>query len=91
MAQTADLDFIEATQQYVKVLRPMPSVFPRGPASEKRQSPTFSIRVEQHEMEAVEKAAALLGVTRGYFTRWSAHQMAKEVLKQHQEYMRNKR
>lgn len=81
-----DPDFNAHVRETVTIVRPMPSVVPRGSSSPRDQQPTRSIRLQPHVLEAVDEAAALLGMSRSAFMSWCAYNVALDIIRQHQEY-----
>ena len=78
--------FIEYVQETVTILRPMPSVYPRGMYSDAKRSAAYSVRYPKPTLSEIKEAAALIGVSVSEFIRWSAHATAMDIIKQKQEY-----
>jgi hypothetical protein len=70
-------------RETVTIMRPMPSVVPRGNASPNKQQPSRSIRFDQDELDAIDKAAELLNMSRSAFTKWCAFYAALDIIEQH--------
>lgn len=85
-----DADFVKAAKQTVTILRPMPSVLPRGFASDNVQQPTTSIRFREEQLEAMTEAASILGMSRSQFIQWCAYYVAVDILQQYNEYKKRK-
>jgi hypothetical protein len=85
-----DIKFTEQARSTITIMRPMPSVVPRGTASFEKQSPTRSIRMKESELLAIEEAASLLGMTKSAFMKWCSYYAAMDVINQHKEYMRKR-
>lgn len=83
----ADNDFLLHIKETVTIVRPMPSVLPRGSASPREQQPTRSLRLQPEVLESVDEASALLGMSRSAFMSWCSHQVALNILKQHKEFV----
>lgn len=82
-----DPDFIPHLRETVTIVRPMPSVVPRGQASPREQQPTRSLRLQPEVLEAVDEASALLGMSRSAFMSWCAYNVALDLIRQHREYV----
>lgn len=88
-------NFETFVKPYVTINRPMPSVKPRGvsaaPEIDDRDRPKpFGVRMPVRDKLAIDQAAKLLDVTRAEFIRWCAVHCAHDILKQHNEYMKQK-
>lgn len=83
-----DTDFIAHLRETVTILRPMPSVVPRGNNSPREQQPTRSIRLQPEVLLAVDEASELLGMSRSSFMSWCAYLVAKNILQQKADFDR---
>lgn len=81
-----DEDFLSRLRATVTIMRPMPSVVPRGKHSYKERQPTRSVRIPERELEAINEAAALSGMSRSAFMIWCSYQTALDILRQYNEY-----
>ena len=81
-----DSDFLAHVRETVTIMRPMPSVTPRGKASPREQQPTRSMRLQPEVLEAIDEASALLCMTRSSFMSWCAYQVAMNIIRQRQEF-----
>ena len=81
-------DFLLSLKETVTIVRPMPSVIPRGHASLRDQQPTRSIRFESEHIEAIDKASDLLGMSRSAFVKWCAYQVALNIIEQHNQFVK---
>ena len=79
-------DFTAHVRETVTIMRPMPSVVPRGAASPRDQQPTRSIRFQPDDLEVIDEAAALLKMTRSAFIVWCAKNVGLDIIRQHKEY-----
>lgn len=84
-------DFLAHVRETVTIMRPMPSVVPRGKASPRDQQPTRSIRFQPDHLEAIDEASALLKMSRSAFIVWCAYYVALDVIRQHKEYVKNRK
>ena len=84
-------DFPAHVRDTVTIVRPMPSVVPRGNASTREQQPSRSIRFHKEVLETIDEAAALLLMSRSAFVTWCAHNVALDILRQHQEYEKGRK
>lgn len=84
-------DFTAHVRETVTIMRPMPSVVPRGKASPRDQQPTRSIRWQPEALDAVDEAAALLNMSRSAFAVWCAHNVALDIIRQHKEYEKERK
>lgn len=80
-------DFIPHLRETVTIVRPMPSVVPRGKASPREQQPTRSLRLQPEVLEVVDEASALLGMSRSAFMSWCAYYVSLDIIRQHREYV----
>lgn len=87
---TTDNDFILQIRETVTIVRPMPSVLPRGNNTDKIQQPTTSIRMHKEYLSAINEAANLCGMSRSAFMTWCANYVALDIINQHREYKRKK-
>jgi hypothetical protein len=85
-----DITFTSQARETVTIMRPMPSVVPRGGASKAMQDPTTSIRFRPNELDAITEASAMLGMSRSAFTKWCAYYVALDIIQQHTEFVRSK-
>lgn len=81
-------DFQANMRETVTIVRPMPSVVPRGLNSKNVQQPTRSIRFDGDDLDLIDEAAALVDMKRSAFIVWCAKHVAEDIVKQHNEYMR---
>lgn len=79
-------NFLTYVRDTVTIHRPMPSVYVRGVTAPLSNAPTFSIRMHQDVIDAVDEAAALLGMDRSQFLRWCGKHVALDILEQKKEY-----
>lgn len=88
MTKPADelLDFHRKVRETVTIMRPMPSVRPRGTNTERERQPTRSMRIYKEQLEAIDEAAKLLGMTRSAFMSWCAYYVAVDTIQQYKEY-----
>lgn len=84
-------DFTAHVRETVTIMRPMPSVVPRGKASPREQQPTRSIRLQPEVLEALDEASALLNMSRSAFMSWCAYHVALDIIRQHQEYEKERK
>jgi hypothetical protein len=82
-------NFLTFVKETVTIHRPMPSSFVRGKSSPLSNAPTFSIRMHDDAIEAVDAAAELLGMGRSEFMRWCSIHVAREILEQKRLYDKN--
>lgn len=80
-------DFHLFMKETVTIIRPMPSVVPRGNASPRDQQPSRSIRFQINELDAIDKAAELLTMSRSAFVKWCAYQVSLDVINQHKQFV----
>lgn len=81
-------DFQANMRETVTIVRPMPSVVPRGTNSSRVQQPTRSIRFDKDVLAQIDEAAGLLDMSRSAFVQWCARHVAEDVLTQKDEYER---
>lgn len=81
-------DFLTHVRETVTIMRPMPSVLPRGNASPRDQQPTRSLRLQPDVLEAIDDATKLLGMSRSAFMSWCAYNVALDIIRQHGEFMK---
>lgn len=81
-------DFLLSLKETVTIIRPMPSVVPRGNASLRDQQPTRSIRFEPEHIEAIDEASDLLGMSRSAFVKWCSYQVALDIIEQHKQFVK---
>lgn len=75
-------------KETVTIMRPMPSVVPRGSSSPRDQQPSRSIRFEPEQLEAIDQAAEILCMSRSAFTKWCAYYVALDIIAQHKEFVK---
>lgn len=73
-------------RETVTITRPMPSVYTRGVGSDAEDTAKVSVRIQYSVVDELDQASRLLGMTRGAFIRWCAHQAAIDILKQHKQF-----
>lgn len=78
--------FATYVAETVTITRPMPSSYVRGVMSPNVKAPTFSIRMHEDVIDAVDVASTALGMTRGDFIRWCSKQVALDIIRQKREY-----
>ena len=86
MTMITDPNFLPYIRETVTIVRPMPSVVSRGRASSKEQQPTRSLRMPPEVLEAIDEAAALVGMSRSAFMSWCSNQVALDLIRQYSEY-----
>lgn len=74
-------------RETVTIMRPMPSVVPRGNASSREQQPTRSVRFEEKEIDAIDKAADALNMSRSAFIRWCSFYVAQDINTQYTKHI----
>lgn len=79
-------DFRDKMQSTITIMKPMPSVRPRGTNTKRSQEPTRSIRFYQEHLSAIDEAAELCGMTRSSFVAWCSYYGALEIVRQFREY-----
>ncbi len=79
--------FALVAKDTVTILRPMPSSVPRGASSQSEQQPTRSIRFKPEHLQAMDRAADILDMSRSSFITWCAYHVALDIIKQHTEFM----
>ena len=84
----ADNDFVLSLRETVTIVRPMPSVVPRGTNSTRDRQPSRSIRFEEDQLDAMDKAADLLNMSRSAFVKWCAYHVALDILEQHNQFVK---
>lgn len=85
------VEFIRQLPETVTIMRPMPSVDPRGRASLRKQQPTTTIRFPPEHRVAFAEAASLLGMSQSKFIDWCAYYVADEILSRKAEFDRKNR
>jgi len=85
-----DIDFLPHVKETVTIVRPMPSVVPRGRASSREVQPTRTFRLRSEVLEAMDEAAVLLGMSRSAFVSWCSYYVAQDIIRQHQEFLKRR-
>lgn len=75
-------------KQWMKIPTPMRSIRPRGVYANKTTDPLRSIRIDNRSYEAIQEAAALIGVTASELIRVTAYMAANDILAQYNEHKR---
>lgn len=78
--------FALVAKETVTIMRPMPSTIPRGASSTADQQPTRSIRFEPEQLEAMDRAADILQMSRSAFIKWCAYYVALDILQQYKKF-----
>lgn len=81
-----DTNLVLHLKDTVTIMRPLPSVLPRGANSYRERQPTRSIRMPVEVLEAVDDAAEMLGMSRSAYMNWCSYQVALDLIKQRREY-----
>lgn len=84
-------DFLAHVRETVTIVRPMPSVVPRGNASPRDQQPSRSIRFQPQVLDTIDEASALLQMSRSAFVTWCAYNVALDLIRQHREYEKERK
>jgi hypothetical protein len=79
-------NFLTYVDEYVTIMRPLRSVYPRGENSGKHRDPTISLRVPADDLATITEAFELLDMDRSAFLRWCAVAVAKDIIRQKKEY-----
>lgn len=86
-------NFDTFVKENVTIHRPMPTVWPRGnnaPIENQLRDNPIGVRIPRRDKEAIAQASKLLGMTKNDFIRWCAAHVAHDILRQHNEYMKQK-
>lgn len=80
--------FTEFLPTTLTVVRPYHAVVPRGRWSQNTKQPTVTVRLAEDERKNVDQAADLLDLSRSEFIRWCADQVAQQILRYHEEFVK---